>query len=37
LERDRRNSLAAGFDEHMNMVKPLDIDRRQALMAVVQR
>ena len=35
-ERDRRNSLAAGFDEHM--VKPLDIDRLQALlMAVVQR
>jgi signal transduction histidine kinase len=35
-ERDRRNSLAAGFDEHL--VKPLDIDRLQALlMAVVPR
>ena len=35
-ERDRRNSLEAGFDEHM--VKPLDIARLEALlMAVVQR
>ena len=35
-ERDRRNSLAAGFDEHM--VKPLDVDRLEALLlAVVQR
>lgn len=35
-ERDRSNSLAAGFDEHM--VKPLDIDRLEALLkAVVQR
>ncbi len=35
-ERDRSNSLEAGFDEHL--VKPLDIDRLQALlMAVVQR
>ncbi|MEO6624551.1 MAG: ATP-binding protein [Burkholderiaceae bacterium] len=35
-ERDRENSLAAGFDAHM--VKPLDIDRLQALLvAVVKR
>ncbi len=32
-ERDRRNSLAAGFDEHM--VKPLDIDRLEALLTAV--
>ncbi len=32
-ERDRSNSLAAGFDEHM--VKPLDIDRLEALLMVV--
>ena len=32
-ERDRTNSLAAGFDEHM--VKPLDIDRLEALLTVV--
>ena len=35
-DRDRSNSLAAGFDEHM--VKPLDMDRLEALLkAVVQR
>ncbi len=35
-ERDRSNSLAAGFDEHM--VKPMDIERLGALlMAVAQR
>ncbi len=35
-ERDRRNSLAAGFDEHM--VKPLDIARLEVmLMAVAAR
>ncbi|MEO8520123.1 MAG: response regulator, partial [Acidobacteriota bacterium] len=35
-ERDRRNSLAAGFDEHM--VKPLDIAQLEVLlMAVVPR
>ena len=35
-ERDRSNSLAAGFDAHM--VKPLDMDRLEALLkAVVQR
>ena len=32
-ERDRRNSLAAGFDAHM--VKPLDIDRLEALLTAV--
>jgi signal transduction histidine kinase len=32
-ERDRRNSLAAGFDEHL--VKPLDIDRLEALLTAV--
>ncbi|MEO5687784.1 MAG: ATP-binding protein [Burkholderiaceae bacterium] len=32
-ERDRTNSLAAGFNEHM--VKPLDIDRLQALLSAV--
>ncbi len=31
--RDRRNSLEAGFDEHM--VKPLDIDRLEALLRTV--
>jgi signal transduction histidine kinase/ActR/RegA family two-component response regulator len=35
-EQDRRNSLPAGFDEHL--VKPLDIDRLEALLtAVVKR
>jgi CheY-like chemotaxis protein len=35
-ERDRSNSMAAGFDEHL--VKPLDIVRLQALLtAVAQR
>jgi signal transduction histidine kinase len=34
--RDRSDSLAAGFDEHM--VKPLDFDRLEALLtAIVQR
>ncbi|MEO7338158.1 MAG: ATP-binding protein, partial [Caldimonas sp.] len=33
--RDRQNSLAAGFDEHM--VKPLDIDRLEALLMAVGR
>ena len=32
-EQDRKNSLAAGFDEHM--VKPLDIDRLEALLTAV--
>ena len=32
-ERDRQNSLAAGFDQHL--VKPLDIDRLEALLAAV--
>ncbi len=32
-ERDRRNSLAAGFDQHM--VKPLDIDRLEALLGAI--
>jgi signal transduction histidine kinase/CheY-like chemotaxis protein len=35
-EKDRRNSLESGFDEHL--VKPLDIDRLEALLtAVVKR
>jgi signal transduction histidine kinase len=34
-DRDRSNSLAAGFDEHM--VKPLDIDRLEALLMAVAR
>jgi signal transduction histidine kinase len=34
-DRDRTNSLAAGFDEHM--VKPLDIDRLVAVLAAVVR
>lgn len=29
-EKDRPNSLAAGFDEHL--VKPLDIERLEALL-----
>ena len=32
-ERDRRESLAAGFDEHM--VKPLDFDRLEALLTTI--
>ena len=32
-ERDRRNSLTAGFDEHM--VKPLNIERLEALLTAV--
>ena len=34
-ERDRSNSLAAGFDEHM--VKPLDVDRLEVLLQAVVR
>ncbi len=35
-EQDRKNSLAAGFDDHM--VKPLDFDRLESmLIAIVQR
>ena len=32
-EQDRRNSLAAGFDEHM--VKPLDFDQLESLLMAV--